>query len=506
MATIVEQIVASKGVYGKKIYLLGTAILGPVNTPIKANSLSHVISVFGSKGTLVDAYRIIAETKLNCDVYLVKVTGIHSEAYLNINQSRRDVILNGFCIKSKHANEMYNNISILLDDNSLYIQYSSEISEDDYILEYSYDKYLTMHDLAEAINHDTRNLKNDIYCYVNCEPNTPTVGALDGVNPIEIKLSGGNSGLYYNKNMLYNCLEDTYSILEGIDIDIVVPLNANYDDTFTDNKESLSSYYNLNREYLTLKKDDKYLSYYTQLLAFCKKQMRFGFITHGIMGTNLIENPSIDEDNYIEMLEYMTALNEPNDSDKKYMHLTTVTVGDLYSVYGTSLSNGYIAYASIVASLDITENTTNKMLPLTFTLGNVFSNENLDKLKELGFTSFRYSVLKKAVVVTNGITMSKDESFKYLCNVRMIQLTMCYVRMLLSSFIGESLSKLIISKQLEQSLKSLLETLVTMNIINGYGINELINPVTGHIFLDLSLRTMYMIEDIRSYSGLASKG
>ena len=88
----------------------------------------------------------------------------------------------------------------------------------------------------------------------------------------------------------------------------------------------------------------------------------------------------------------------------------------------------------------------------------------------------------------------------------MVQLTMCYVRTLLSSFIGEGLSELIISKQLEQGLQALLESLVKMNIITGYAINELINPVTGHIFLDLSLRTAYMIEDIKAFSGLASKG
>ena len=507
MATTVEQVIATKGIYGKKIYLLGTAILGPINTPIKANSISHVTSVFGKEGSLVDAYRIIAETKIECEVYLVKITGIHSEAFLNINQSKRDVILNGFCLKAKYANEMYNDISILLDSNSMFIEYNSPNDEENYILEYSYDKYLTMHDLAEAINNDTRNLKNDIYCYVNCEADTPTIGALDTVNPVEIKLSGGNSGLYYNKNMMYNCLDETYSILEGHDIDIIIPLNANYDDTFTSDEEALDKYYNLDREYLTLKdRYGKYLSYYSQLLAFCKKQMRFGHITHGIMGTNIIEDPFLDEEKYLKTLEYMNIQNEQDSFEQKYKHLVSVVVGDLYGVFGTSLSNGYIAYAALVASLDVTENTTNKPLPLTFTLGTLFDENSIEKLKELGFTAFRYSILKKAVVVSSGITTSKDEAFKYLCNVRMVQLTMCYVRTLLSSYIGEGLSELIISKQIEKGLKSLLEALVRMNIITGYGINELINPVTGHIFIDLSLRTAYMIEDIRAFSGLASKG
>ena len=301
MATTVEQVLESKDIYGKKIYLLGTSILGPINTPIKANSLSHVISVFGTEGTLVDAYRIIVETNLDCEVYLVKVTGVHSEAYLNINQPNSSVMMNGFNIKAKHANEKYNDISIILDSDSLFIQYTSQASDDDYILEYNYNEYLTMHDLSEAINNDTRNLKSDVYSYVNCEPGTPTIGALDSVNPVEIKLTGGDSGLYYNKNMLYNCLEYTYSILEGLDIDIIVPLNASYDDTFTDDIDDIDTYYDLNREYLTLKEDDKYVSYYTQLLSFCKKQMRFGFITHGVMGLNLIENPMFNEDKYIEV-------------------------------------------------------------------------------------------------------------------------------------------------------------------------------------------------------------
>ena len=506
MATTVEQVLKSKDIYGKKIYLLGTSILGPINTPIKANSLSHVISVFGTEGTLVDAYRIIVETNLDCEVYLVKVTGVHSEAYLNINQPNSSVMMNGFNIKAKHANEKYNDISIILDSDSLFIQYTSQTSDDDYILEYNYNEYLTMHDLSEAINNDTRNLKSDVYSYVNCEPGTPTIGALDSVNPIEIKLTGGDSGLYYNKNMLYNCLEYTYSILEGLDIDIIVPLNASYDDTFTDDIDDIDTYYDLNREYLTLKEDDKYVSYYTQLLSFCKKQMRFGFITHGVMGLNLIENPMFNEDKYIEVLEYMNEKNKQDSSNSKYKHLVSVIVGDLYGVYGTSLSNGYIAYAPLVASLSVTENTTNKKLPLTFSIGNIFSNDGIDKLRDLGFTTFRYSPLKKAVVVANGITTSEDEDFKFLCNVRMVQLTMCYVRTLLSSYIGESLSQLITSKQLEKSLKSLLENLVSINIISGYKVNDIINPVTGHIFLDLSLKTAYMIESIRTFSGLASKG
>lgn len=506
MATTVDQILNSRDLYGKKIYLLGTAILGPVNTPIHANSLAHAISVFGGQGSLIDAYRVIIETQLSCEVYLCKVTGIHSEVYLNVNQSFNEIIEGGMYIKSKHANENYNDVSITLSEEALFIEYNPG-DYDGYTLEYSYNDNPSLHGLVEAINEDTRNLKSEVYCYVNCEPNTQTIGSLDTVNPTTVKLSGGNSGLYYNKNMYYNCLDETYSMLEGFDIDLIIPLDANYDDTFTDSEENLQNYYNLDREYLTLKNEkEEYCSYYTQLLKYCKNQMRFGLLTNGIMGTYIIDNPFFNEEEYLKKLEYFNKCNEQVKENDKYKHLVSVVVGDLYNMYGAGLYNGYIAYSAIVASLIISENTTNKMLPQTFITATSFSQNAISKLQEIGFTSFRYSVLKKAVVVTNGITTSSDEAFKYFVNVRMSQLTMCYVRKLLSSFIGEDLNDILTSKSLEQGLKSLLNSLVQLNIITGYGINELVNPITGHIFLDMSLRTIYMIENVRAYSGLAAKG
>ena len=53
--------VAESDLYGRKIFLLGTSDLGPLNTPVQAMSPSHVKSVFGEKGTLLDAYRVIKE-------------------------------------------------------------------------------------------------------------------------------------------------------------------------------------------------------------------------------------------------------------------------------------------------------------------------------------------------------------------------------------------------------------------------------------------------------------
>lgn len=512
-------VVNKKNLYGKKIFLLGTSNLGPVNTPIRAISANHVKSVFGEDGTLLDAYRVIKESDFDCEVTLVKISGIHSELYLDINVPEGEIIKEGFYLKAKYANEIYDNIKVIIDEEALYIYYEGE-ELGDYTMEYRYNVqdengedvldsdgnkiYKSMYDLAEEINEDARNLNGYVYCYVSCEPSVLANAALVGVNPSINKMNGGNSGLYYNKNMLYNCLSDTYGILEGRNIDIIIPLQCYYDDTFTDVSDYLTEYYDLDREYLTLKIDGEYLSYYKQLLDFCKRQMQFGFLTHGIMGLNTVGDPFIDQDSYYLKLEHFKSVNEDDKSDDKYRQLVSVCVGDLYTTYGTRVYNSYIAYAALVANIKITENTTNKPLPKSFTMFNDFDTRMLAKIRELGYTAFRYSILKKRVVVANGVTTSKDKNFKYLCNIRMCQLAMCYVRELLTSYIGKNINMLIKTRELEQSLIALLNKLVTLKVITGFAINSITNPNTGHILLDLSFKTLYMNESIRAYSGLTA--
>lgn len=498
--------IESKGkinAYGKKIFLIGTSDLGPVNTPVKAISATHVRSVFGSQGTLLEAFRIIKETEFDCEVYLIKTTGIHSEAYLHVNEEGGTILEDGFYIKSKYANEKYNDIKITIDQDALYVHYGKQLG--DYTMEYKFSDHISLIDLAEAINDDTRKLNGHIYCYTNCNPGTMSAGALSGVNPDTIKLTGGNSGLYYNKNMIYNCLSDTYSILEGRDVDIIIPLACYYDDTFSSKENDIDNFYDMNREYLTLKKnDEEYLSYYEQLLDFCIGQMRFGYLTQGIMGLNPTGNPFIDEESYLEVLEHFKHINQVPMSKRKYKHLISVCAGDMYCTFGTRILNGYVAYAALIAALMIKENTTNKPIPDSFTLYNTFSNECLEKLRELGYTSFRFSPLKNSVVVSNGITTSDEEEFKYLCNVRMSHLTMRYVREYLTQFIGQDLNTLIKTKELESGLVTLLAKLVDADILEGFSVNEVVNINTGHLFLDMSFKTLFMLEEIKAYSGIAA--
>lgn len=507
--------------YAKKIFLLGTADLGPVNMPIKVSSANHVKNVFGEQGTLLDAFRVIKESDLDCEVFMVKVTGKHSEVYLNINLPNSEIEENGFFFKSQYANEIYNDIQIIIHEDALYINYPTE-ALGNYYLQYKYHEtdengddihdddgnliFKTLYDLAEEINEDTRMMNSKVYCYLSCDPKVMANTALVGVNEQINTFKGGNSGIYYNKNMIYNCLSDTYNILEGREIDIIVPVECYYDDTFTHDEDALEEYFDLEREYITLKDDDtkEYLSYYNQLLEFLRRQLRFGCVTHGIMGMNPNGNVFLDQDKYYLKLEYLKKLNNKNSFYDKYRQLISVCVGDIYTTYGTRVYNSYILYATLIASIQVIQNTTNKPLPDSFTTYNDFDNMMLARIRELGFTAFRYSILKKSVVVSSGVTTSDDENFKYLCNIRMCQLVMTRVNKVLSQYIGENISSLIRTKQIENRLINLLSNLISENVIAGFAINSITVPQMGHLLLDLSFKTIYMTESIRSFAGLAA--
>lgn len=488
--------------YGKNIYLLGTSELGPVNTPIKINSISQMNSNFGEKGSLVEAYKIIKESKLDCKVYLCKVTGAHAEIYLDAKCANGEVVKNCIHIKSKYANEKYNDIEIIVNQNDLQVIYPKSLG-DYYILKYTYENYPTLYDLSEAINKDSQKLKGMIICSVYCDSYMETRESISEVNQGIHKLSGGYSGLDLDKNIMYNNLDSTYTVLEGLDIDIIMPLGVYYDDTFTDDREKIDKYYDLTREYLTIKNGERYLTFYEQLLSFCKIQMKTGIITHGVIGLNLTNEIWIDEKEYIGILECFKKVNEVSKFNKNYEQLVSVVVGDVYTTYGTNIVNSSIVYAPLIASLDIIENTTNKEIPESFSLFNTFDISTIKKMTELGYVSFRFSQLIRRVVVSNGITMSEHTEYKYLCNVRMIQLTMCYIKKMLCSYIGENIDALLSSGYLKENLVQLLDELTDKEIISDYIINELSKHKSGELFLDLSLKTIYMLEYVRTYSGLS---
>jgi len=494
--------VVSDNTHGKRIYLLGSAEYGPVNEPILIKSTVGFHSKFGTKGTLVSAFHAIKYTSKANQVYVVKVTGEHAKCTLSVNNLFGEVTFDGLVLTSSQANEIFNDIKIVVNEDSLMFRFPEDLNINDII--YKYADYPYMDLLVEAINKDTKNRKSFIYAYHNVASETPTQYAFYGVNPSMVYLEGGNSGLNYSKNELYSCLSSAYNILESHSIDIIVPVDAFLDDMYPDMGEDSfqynKTYYHHDRDYLTEDNFGRKRSFMNQLIDFCIIQLNFGMVTNGILGFN--SNYQYwcrhlsEADDLAKMYQACIKYNLSVCNNAAYSFMVSVVGGDLMYNKGTIIDNGYLAYAALCANTLYLEGTTNIPISKTLSIYHEFSEDILSNMADSGIVVFRHSPLYNTPVVYDGITPCNNENFRLYCNVRMIQICISMMNQLFQYYIGHDMIRIINKNILEKDLDNLLKVLRAREIITAYKIKLEHNYIEGHITVYLSLMTNYMVKAV----------
>lgn len=499
--------------YGKSIYLLGTSDLGATNKPILINNEAELNKEFGLKGSLINSYIEVKKGSPESQVFLCKTSGTHSIIHLDVNIKNGDIVKDGFIIKAQISHQIYNSIKLDINENSIIFTFPLELGGGTKQYNYSDSEILGV--LAKRINEDTDNGDNFVYAQCMVEPSTPIIGSLTVANANSIYMYGGDNGLICSKNLYYNCLEQTYSLLEGEEIDVLVPLEAFIDDVLPSNSEYGSAIYGANfyqtdRSFLNIMNGEKQTSFYEQLLIFCIKQMRYGLITHGVMGFNLTEQQILyDDDNknyLLEIINYAIDSNLIDESFTPYKYLVSMVAGDLSYDNGLKRNNGYTFYAGLITSLSIAANTTNKSLDKSVYIYNEFSNEDLSYLSDLGVVTFRQSVLTDTAVVTSGVTTALVETdLHFLCNVRMIQLTLSYIKSQFLTYIGEDINELINGGIAQINLDALLTLLTKRGIITAFKTSIIKNDEIGRVTYYVDLKTIYMTEFIKVSGGITYK-
>ena len=137
--------------HGKHIYLLGSAEFGPTNEPIMVKSTVGLYNKFGKQGTLIDAFHALKYTSKNNTVYLVKTTGEHANAYLNVNIQGGEIIENGFTITSSESNEAFNDIQILVDVTGLTVIFPEDFNMQSIKYEYKKGKTYALYDIYNGV-------------------------------------------------------------------------------------------------------------------------------------------------------------------------------------------------------------------------------------------------------------------------------------------------------------------------------------------------------------------
>ena len=501
---LIDEVLQSP-LHGKRIYLLGSAEFGPTNEPILIKSTVGLYNKFGKQGSLINAFHALKYTNKNNNVYLVKTTGEHATAYLNINIQDGEIIENGFTFASSQSNEVFNDIEFIIDVDKITIIFPKELNVKNKV--YKYQEYPTIDKLASAINKDTKEKKSYIYAYYSVDPTTPTSNAFFPCNPTSVYMYGGQCGLNYSKNLLYNCLNNTYGILESHDIDIIIPVDAFMDDIYPDDSEGTQFQYNMKyyqstKDYLTEDFTGKKLSYMDQLLQFCLKQLNSGIITTGIIGYNSSykywSKYLSESDDIAQMYKACFEYNLSNCENQFYSYLVSVVAGDIRYNKGTIIDNGYLAYAALCANTIVTSGTTNIPISDAISLYHEFSEDVLKELADTGIVTFRHSPLYNTPVIYDGITASySNENLKLYCNVRMIQMCISFINKLFQHYIGYDMVELIKDKIIIEDLHSILKILSSKGIITSYDFNVAPNYAKNEIKVYLNLMTCYMVKPIQ---------
>jgi hypothetical protein len=519
---------------GRTIFLLGTSIDGPINSPVPVRNLADAEAIFGPKdrGDLVKAYERTSLVTGNT-VYLMRVTGEYARgSLLGITDNGVKPVIK---IRSISGGSIYNSIHLYIDNvtvNSVIKQAlivelpSSKMPSTAYLL----DKYDDIQGLLADINGDTRTNNNLIYA-TSEYPMLP-ISCLNTYNLVPTPIVGGTDGLMESRaaigldpevshDDLYIALDLSYHILEGRDIDVICPVPARFDDTHPVHFYGGSAYNGIpytSGSYLTLvdtENNNAIVTFHEQLIEFCRGQERFGMMTHGVIG---LRELAVGSFNYAYILRLMettsfkdrTGLVEFTDGawyDKGYF--ITVFAGDLVFNQGTVdeyYANGCDLYAGVLASISNDDTTTNRALPAGVNLRFEMDAVELKELAVLGVTAVRNSV-SQGPVISNGVTASLAQSvLHYIPNVRMVQLAMRAVNDSIDDLIGENFRPIISENQMKKRIGGVLSGLKSQGLLKDYNFDVALNQATGTGIVTINTLPKYSTEFISAGANIIFTG
>lgn len=468
------------------LYLIGTAEQGAVNVPVRVDNLKQAQRYFGTNGTLLEAMVQLEGIPKRQDIYLVKATGSHATCYLNLNEFGGETHEKALLIRSIHAYPLANEIQLQLLPEALKIV--PPASTDLPTLTYSYEAYPTIVQLVEAINSDAKDGISLVEAQCSIGEYFSSDSALNACNEMFYFLVGGDDGLNATKNRLYYALAETYSVLEGISIDVLVPLGAYLDD--------------LNSQ-LTLKIGTRCLTYYDQLLEYCQRQLSSGIFTHGVMGFQSSEQKAIEN-----WATSWTRTKEDSLYFSTYAYLVSIVAGDLHYAYYQTKGNGVIGYASLISGMSVEQCPYNYPFTDSIQLGHEFTRQESKDLNQLGFVTFRNSLIHQKVVAHHdGTPYVEDElGLRYFHNVRMCQVVVKAVRQTVDFYIGENMASLLKYSSLEQDIEKLLTIFSERGMVKDYQFKIETDKTTGSIQIKLALKARYMVESVEVIGQIQTEG
>lgn len=464
----------------QNLFIVGTALEGPINEPIRVRSMDEVEQFFGVFGSLHRAYSIIQKAfpddYRNLNIYMVKIGGEY--AYCNINES--------LSIRTTTTSPDLQDAFVEVINENIIFKYPNMNIERVY--------KIRGNDLIDKINSD---IENPAMVY---EQFDEKIGLQDGV----YAFSTPSQRINLKKNEMYINLKQTFELLEGLQIANIVVMDAYVDDhhpgfnqpvlnfeTFEDEEEEIAL--SNSKDFLDLKEGGEKAAFHNLLSLFCKKQLNVGISTHGVIGISPYGSEA-----FRTLLEANDTDGIIKESDKKDGLFISVTAGDIVMGDGYT-DNFYLVYATILTLIPPHESATNYKLPETIHYQDNFDTDGINLFKDNGITTYRYSVLND-FVVHNSVTLTDAKSkFYYLDHIKTAGYVIYRLNKRLKTHVGQAVEVLLESNDLIKEIEAELSSLKN-NSIEDYSFSFTV--LQSALRINLTLTTIKTLQEIKVGTGV----
>lgn len=249
-------------------------------------------------------------------------------------------------------------------------------------------------------------------------------------------LSGGKDGTNMTNKEKKDALTSAYSVLEDYNVDIIVPMSTNLDDTINEFSPETGVKIEMNA------------GFHTQLAALLNTMQDNVNETIGIIGVKPATSNSLsDVKTWVEKLtipnanDKLRAANYIPVFDSRWISVVAAEPGISANRLGVSVgdyySNGGPLYAGLIASLASQKATTSKyigrsMIGMRYQL----SSKQLNDLVGMRYVAFTNKPSVGPVVVKDVTAAKVGSDYDRLTTVRIVKLVMKVVRQVCDPYIG----------------------------------------------------------------------
>jgi hypothetical protein len=234
----------------------------------------------------------------------------------------------------------------------------------------------------------------------------------------------------------------------------------------------------------------KYISDNTEYKYFVEKLAQIAELTNSV---GVIKKSSKD---YLTMSENILDIKAMLNEKRNYGKNVVAIASDcLCRINSSSYKTGYEkAFTGILGSFPSSISPTNKNSEIVVEVKDEFSNLEIKKLTEDGYT-FAYNSIRNGIVPYKAVTLSETTEFKSLKNVRVVKEVQKRLKEITDVFIGRG--NINIQSKLYSKSVELLDNLVIEGKIDDYSF-KIVNATTSYIKTEVELKLINEVKTLKA--------